>query len=159
MPNNFGLKYTGEDNNDHQPVMLHRAILGTLERFIGIYIENCDGRFPLWLCPTQVQILNVTDRQSEYCLQLKKAMEEKNIRVHFDDRNEKLGYKIREAQLQKTPYMMIIGDQEMEENKVAVRLRTGEMSGKMSIDKFIDILTTEIEEKHLTAQVSPEKEV
>ncbi|NQZ18910.1 MAG: threonine--tRNA ligase, partial [Bdellovibrionales bacterium] len=98
-PERFDLTYVGEDNAEHRPVMLHRAILGTLERFIGIYIEQCDGKFPLWLCPTQVRILNVTSRQDEYCMQLKNEMRKAGLRVHYDDRSEKLGYKIREAQL------------------------------------------------------------
>ena len=150
MPKNFGLKYVGEDNADHQPVMLHRAILGTLERFIGIYIENTDGRFPLWMCPNQVSILNVTDRQSEYCLEIKSKLQAEGIRVHFDDRNEKLGYKIRENQLQKVPYMMIIGDKELEDKKVSVRVRTGETSEPMTIDQFIETVKQEIQTKSLT---------
>ncbi|MCB0378337.1 MAG: threonine--tRNA ligase [Bdellovibrionales bacterium] len=159
MPKNFDLTYVGEDNSEHRPVMLHRAILGTLERFIGIYIEHCDGRFPLWLSPTQVQILNVTDRQTEYCEQIKQKLQDNNIRVHFDNRNEKLGYKIREAQLQKIPYMMIIGDQEMEDNKVAVRLRSGAMSDKMSIETFVATLKNEIEQKNLNHLISATAEL
>ncbi len=151
MPNSFDLSYVGEDNTEHRPVMLHRAILGTLERFIGIYIENVDGKFPLWLCPTQVVILNVTDRQKEYCLQLKKALDDQNIRVHFDDRNEKLGYKIREAQLQRVPYMMIIGDKELEENKVSLRLRSGETTPAMPFEQVLETLLTEIKTKSLKA--------
>ncbi len=153
MPKNFELTYVGEDNSQHQPVMLHRAILGTLERFIGIYIENVDGRFPLWLCPTQVSILNVTDRQSEYCENLKAEMAKAGIRVHFDNRNEKLGYKIRESQLQKVPYMMIIGDKELEENKVSVRVRSGETTEPMTIEAFIETVKKEIETKSLTSLV------
>jgi threonyl-tRNA synthetase len=147
MPKNFQLSYVGEDNQEHQPVLLHRAILGTLERFIGIYIEHMDGKFPLWLCPTQVSILNVTDRQKDYCLKIKKQLEEQGVRVHFDDRNEKLGYKIRENQLQKVPYMMIIGDKELEDNQVSVRVRTGETSPAMSIEDFISTVKKEIETK------------
>lgn len=149
MPKSFDLTYVGEDNTEHKPVMLHRAILGTLERFIGIYIENVDGKFPLWLCPTQVNILNVTDRQSDYCLELKEKMEARNIRVHFDDRNEKLGYKIRESQLKRVPYMMIIGDKEMDDKKVSVRVRTGETSEPMTIDEFLEKVTQEITTKSL----------
>ncbi len=151
MPNSFDLSYVGEDNTEHRPVMLHRAILGTLERFIGIYIENVDAKFPLWLCPTQVVILNVTDRQKEYCLELKKALDQENIRVHFDDRNEKLGYKIREAQLQRVPYMMIIGDKELEENKVSLRLRSGDTTAAMPFEDVLKTLLNEIKTKSLTA--------
>ncbi len=149
MPKNFELKYVGEDNTEHTPVMLHRAILGTLERFIGIYIEHMDGKFPLWLCPTQVSILNVTDRQNDYCLKIKKQLEDEGVRVHFDNRNEKLGYKIRENQMQKVPYMMIIGDKELEENKVSVRVRTGETSPAMRIEDFIDVIKSEIKTKSI----------
>ena len=127
--------------------MLHRAILGTLERFIGIYIENVDGRFPLWLCPVQIAILNVTDRQNDYCNELKAQLKEAGLRVHFDNRNEKLGYKIREAQLQRIPYMMIIGDKEMEEKKVSLRLRSGETTEAMTIEEFIDYIQQEIKGK------------
>ena len=147
MPKSFDLSYVGEDNTEHQPVMLHRAILGTLERFIGIYIEHTDGRFPLWLCPNQVSVLNVTDRQEPYCREIQKQLNAADIRCHFDDRNEKLGYKIREAQLQKTPYMMIIGDQEMADKKVSVRLRDGKMSEAMSLEQFIKTMKQEIQTK------------
>jgi threonyl-tRNA synthetase len=158
MPNSFNLSYVGEDNTEHTPVMLHRAILGTLERFIGIYIENVDGKFPLWLSPVQVNILNVTDRQSQYCLQIKKQLEDQNIRVNFDDRNEKLGYKIRESQIKKIPYMMIIGDKELEDKKVSVRIRTGETSEAMSIDEFINYLTNEIKTKSMSQLIPVTKE-
>ncbi len=150
MPKNFDLKYVGDDNTEHQPVMLHRAILGTLERFIGIYIEHVDGKFPLWLCPTQVSILNVTDRQNEYCEQIKARLIKEGVRVHFDNRNEKLGYKIRENQLQRIPYMMIIGDKELEDQKVSVRVRSGETSEPMTIDEFVKTIKQEINSKSLT---------
>jgi threonyl-tRNA synthetase len=150
---NFDLSYVGEDNAEHRPVMLHRAILGTLERFIGIYIEQTDGRFPLWMCPTQVSILNVTDRQNDYCMELKDKMQSAGLRVHFDNRNEKLGYKIRENQLQKVPYMMIIGDKELEEKKVSVRVRTGETTEPMSIESFIEQVTQEIQTKSLESSI------
>lgn len=155
MPKNFDLSYVGEDNSEHRPVMLHRAILGTLERFIGIYIEHTDGRFPLWLCPNQVSVLNVTDRQGEYCQKIQKALDEAGIRSHFDDRNEKLGYKIREAQLKKVPYMMIIGDKEMADGQVAVRLPSGQMSAPMSLDDFIKTLTQEIQSQSRSALIAP----
>jgi len=150
MPKNFKLKYVGDDNSEHQPVMLHRAILGTLERFIGIYIEQRDGRFPLWLSPVQVRILNVTDKQNEFCNHLKDSLEAAGIRVHFDSRSEKLGYKIREAQLQKVPYMAIVGGKEVESGKVAFRLKGGEMTKSHSVDELIVQLKKEIETKSLT---------
>lgn len=151
LPKNFSLTYVGDDNSEHQPVMLHRAILGTLERFIGIYIEQCAGRFPLWLAPTQAVIMNVTDRQSAYCLELKKKLEAQALRVEYDDRNEKLGYKIREAQLQQMPYMLIVGDKEMEQGCVSVRLRTGEMINFLPVDEFINKIMEEYKTKKLTS--------
>jgi threonyl-tRNA synthetase len=125
LPINFDLKYTGEDNQEHKPVMLHRAIFGTLERFIGVYLEHTAGHLPPWLCPIQVEILNVTDRVNDYCVELEFALRALGVRVHFDRRQEKLNYKIREAQMQKIPYMLIIGDQEAEKKLISLRLRDG----------------------------------
>ena len=149
MPKNFNLTYVGEDNNTHRPVVLHRAILGTLERFIGIYLENRNGKLPLWLCPVQVVILNVSDRHRNYCEEIKKNLEKKDIRIHFDDRNEKLGYKIREAQLEKIPYMMVIGDREMDEQKVSIRVRSGETGEPMTLEECLKSLEQEIKNKSL----------
>lgn len=151
LPENFGLEYIGEDNSAHRPVMLHRAILGSLERFIGIYIEHCAGHFPTWLAPTQVEILNVVERQSEYCAELLKKLKARGIRAHWDSRNEKLGFKIREAQLQKTPYMVVIGDNEVENKTVSVRLKSGQNINGLSLDVFADKLMTEIRERKLTS--------
>ncbi|MCC6137673.1 MAG: threonine--tRNA ligase, partial [Bdellovibrionaceae bacterium] len=159
LPQNFDLKYVGDDNTDHSPIMLHRAILGTLERFIGIYIEHCGGRFPLWLAPQQVVILNVTDRQDAYCKELRTALDAAGIRVHYDDRNEKLGYKIREAQLQQVPYMLIIGDKEVEQQNVSVRLRSGEMLNFISMDEFTKKVTEEYKTKSLISLLEVPKEV
>ena len=150
LPESFKLEYIGEDNTAHAPVMLHRAILGSLERFIGIYIEHCAGHFPTWLAPVQVQILNVTGRQSAYCDSLTAQLKARGVRVHFDDRNEKLGYKIREAQLQKIPYMLIIGDSEMDTNLVSVRLRNGQTVNNIPVAEFIDKVATEIKERSLS---------
>ncbi len=149
MPKNFDLTYVGEDNSTHRPVLLHRAVLGTLERFIGIYLENRDGKLPLWLCPVQLAILNVADRHREYCREIKNNLEKRNIRVYFDDRNEKLGYKIREAQLQKLPYMMIIGDREMEQHNVSIRVRSGKTSEAMTLEECLRDLEQEIKNKSL----------
>lgn len=159
LPQNFDLKYVGDDNTDHSPIMLHRAILGTLERFIGIYIEHCGGRFPLWLAPQQVVILNVTDRQDAYCRELKSTLAAAGIRVHYDDRNEKLGYKIREAQLQQVPYMLIIGDKEVEQQTVSVRLRSGEMLNFISMNEFTKKVIEEYKTKSLTSLLEVPKEV
>lgn len=151
LPKNFNLSYTGDDNTEHTPVVLHRAILGTLERFIGIYIEQCAGKFPLWLSPTQAVIMNVTDRQTEYCLELKRKLVAQGLRVEYDNRNEKLGYKIREAQLQQMPYMLIIGDKEMEQGCVSVRLRSGEMINFIPTDEFINKVVGEFKTRQLTS--------
>ncbi|MBY0316663.1 MAG: threonine--tRNA ligase [Bdellovibrionales bacterium] len=150
LPENFALKYIGEDNAEHRPVMLHRAILGTLERFIGIYIEHCAGRFPLWLSPVQAIILNVTDRQTAYCQELKKRLFDAGFRVEFDDRSEKLGYKIREAQIKQIPYMLIIGDKEVEQGVVSVRLRSGEVLNFLNTEDFIEKLKQEYTTKSLS---------
>lgn len=149
LPERFQLKFIGEDNSDHRPVLLHRAILGTLERFIGIYIEQCGGWFPFWMAPVQVSIMNVTDRQTDYCLELKSKLEAAGLRVVYDDRNEKLGYKIREAQLKKIPYMLTIGDKEMEQNKISARLRSGEVMNFMDLDSFTETLQKEKAERLL----------
>jgi threonyl-tRNA synthetase len=157
MPESFKLEYIGEDNSAHRPVMLHRAILGSLERFIGIYIEHCAGHFPTWLAPEQVVVLNVVERQSAYCEELNKKLRAAGIRSHWDGRNEKLGYKIREAQLVKTPYMLVIGDAEVEKGVVSVRLKNGQMVNNMAVDEFIQIITKEIRERSLTSLLAHEE--
>lgn len=151
LPNSFNLTYVGDDNTEHRPIMLHRAILGTLERFIGIYIEHCAGKFPLWLAPVQIKILNVTDRQTEYCQKITTALKELGLRVEFDDRSEKLGYKIREAQLQQVPYMLIIGDKEVEQDSVSIRMRSGEVINFMPFKQFADQVSGEYKTKSLTS--------
>lgn len=154
MPARFGLKYAGEDNTDHTPIMLHRAILGSLERFIGVYIEHTAAHLPTWLSPIQAQILNVTDRQTEYCKEILTKLEYQKVRAHFDDRSEKLGFKIREAQLQKIPYMLIIGDKEVENKTVSVRLSNGTQKEGIPLDEFIKTLTLEINERKLKSQLN-----
>jgi threonyl-tRNA synthetase len=151
LPNSFNLEYIGEDNAAHRPVMLHRAILGSLERFIGIYIEHCAGHFPTWLAPQQVAILNVTERQADYCRELTAVLKAQGVRVEWDARNEKLGFKIREAQLLKMPYMLIIGDAEVEKNQISVRLRNGQTVNGLPKDAFIGAIVKEIKERELTS--------
>jgi len=148
-PERFKLKYIGDDNQEHRPVMLHRAILGSLERFIGVYIEHCAGRFPTWLSPVQVKIINVSEKQGAYSLGLEKILKENGIRVEYDSRNEKLGYKIREAQLMKIPYMIIVGDKEMEAQKVSLRLRNGQNKEAMELNDFLKVVLEEINERKL----------
>lgn len=159
LPEAFDLKYVGEDNTEHRPVMLHRAILGSLERFIGVYLEHCAGHLPTWLAPVQVQILNVSERQNEYCEQLQKKLFAKGVRAVWDSRSEKLGYKIREAQLQKVPYMLIIGDKESENNTLSIRSRTGQVRESMAISDFTDLVLREIKERQLSSLVMPESSV
>ena len=146
LPQRFEMEYVGEDGAKHQPIMVHRVAFGSIERFIGILIEHFAGKFPVWLAPTQVKILPITDRQLDYANGLCAKMKEAGIRVSVDDRNEKIGYKIREAQMEKVPYMLVLGDKEMEAEQVAVRRRDGEQS-VISADEFIATVVKEISDK------------
>ena len=145
MPERFDLTYIGEDGEKHRPVMLHRVIFGAIERFIGILIENFAGAFPTWLAPVQAKILPITDRNLEYAQLLSKKLEEQGIRTEIDERQEKIGYKIREAQMEKVPYMLVIGDKEMETNTVGVRERKNGDIGQMSLESFIEKIRDEID--------------
>ena len=147
LPEKFDLTYTGEDGLKHRPVMIHRVVYGSIERFIGILIEHYAGAFPAWLAPTQVRILPITDKHVAYAKELNDKMFALGLRVYLDDRNEKIGYKIREAQVQKIPYMLVIGDKEVEEGAVAVRRRSEGDLGAMKADDFIAMLQKEITEK------------
>ena len=145
MPERFDLTYIGEDGEKHRPVMLHRVIFGSIERFIGILIEHFAGAFPTWLAPVQVKLLPIADAHKEYAKQVQQELEQNGIRVEVDDRQEKIGYKIREAQLQKVPYMLILGDKEVEANAVGVRSRKDGDIGQMSCKDFLEKLQKEIE--------------
>lgn len=147
LPERFELEYVGEDGEKHRPVVIHRAILGSSDRFISFLLEETKGVLPTWLAPTQVKILPISEKQHEYCEELKERLQKEGIRVEFDSRNEKIGYKIREAQLQKIPYMLVIGDKEKEENKVTVRTRKEADLGQMSVEEFISKIKEEIENK------------
>ncbi|MBU1296529.1 MAG: threonine--tRNA ligase [Gammaproteobacteria bacterium] len=144
MPTRLGAQYVSEDGSRQTPVMLHRAIVGSLERFIGILIEDTEGAFPVWLAPEQVVIMNITDRQADYCSVLEKRLNSNGFRAKLDLRNEKIGFKIREHTLQRVPYMIVVGDKEVEQQQVAVRTRTGEDLGVMSISDFEGLLQQEI---------------
>ena len=144
LPRRFELSYIGEDNKEHIPVVIHRAILGTFDRFISFLIEETKGAFPVWLSPVQAKILPITDSQNEYANKIYNMLKEKGIRVEIDTSNEKIGYKIRKAQLEKVPYMLIIGTKEIEENAVAVRSRKLGDIGQMPINKFIEKIQEEI---------------
>ncbi len=137
LPERFKMTYTGSDNQEHQPIMIHRALMGSLERFIGILIEHYAGVFPLWFAPTQARIMNITDDQAGYCEEVYRKLRKAGVRIEKDLRNEKLNYKIREAQMAKIPYMLIIGDKEKDNNTVTVRLRNGKNIADIPIDHFI----------------------
>ncbi len=149
MPERFDLTYIGEDGEKHRPVMLHRVVFGSIERFIGIITEHFAGAFPAWLAPVQVKILPISsEKHGDYARELLEKLEDLGFRVELDDRNEKIGYKIREAQLQKIPYMLVIGDKEMTENAVGVRARKDGDLGAMKVDEFIAKLKDEVDLKH-----------
>lgn len=149
LPNAFGLEYVGEDNQQHRPVMLHRAVLGSLERFIGVYLEHTGGHLPLWLAPIQVALLTVTDRQLEYARQLEATLKSRGVRVHLDPRGEKLGYKIREAQMLKVPYMLILGDKELENQTVSVRMSSGQVLEALKPEDFVEKCVMEVTQRRL----------
>ena len=149
MPGRLGAHYVAEDGSRQVPVMLHRAILGSLERFIGILIEEHAGSLPLWLAPVQVMILSITDAQADYARKLEKSLQNQGFRVESDLRNEKIGYKIREHTMQRIPYLLVIGQREAQDGTVAVRTREGEDKGVYSVDDFVDMLTREIASRGL----------
>ena len=147
LPERFHLEYVGEDGLKHRPVMIHRVVFGSIERFIGVITEHFAGAFPLWLTPVQVKVLPVTERAHEYAAQVAAKLEEAGVRVESDLRSEKLGYKIREAQMQKVPYMLVVGDRDMENGTVSVRTRKGEDLGAMTADAFLTKCLAEIASK------------
>ncbi len=144
MPERLGAQYVAEDGSRQTPVMLHRAILGSFERFIGVLIEHYAGALPVWLAPEQVVILNITDKQAEFCLAVKKSLSDKGFRVSADLRNEKIGFKIREHTMQKTPFLLVVGDREVETGTVSVRTRAGEDLGSMTIEDFSRYIESEV---------------
>ncbi len=147
LPERFELEYTGEDGQKHRPVMIHRVVLGSIERFIGVITEHFAGAFPAWLAPVQVKVLPITDRAAEYAKEVAARLDGDGFRVETDLRNEKIGKKIREAQLQKIPYMLVVGDKEAEDGTVAVRTRAGGDQGAMSLAEFSEILRAEVDSK------------
>lgn len=144
MSERFDLTYIAEDGEKERPVMLHRVVFGSIERFIGILIEHYAGAFPLWLAPVQAKIITISDAQAEYAKEVEEILRKAGFRVELDDRNEKLGYKIREARLAKIPYMLVIGDKEVQNNVVAVKSRTGEDKGAMNIEELSNMFNQEI---------------
>ena len=147
MPERFALEYVGEDGQKHRPVMIHRVVLGSIERFIGVITEHFAGAFPVWLSPVQAKVMPITDRAAGYARSVAEKLDEAGIRVETDLRNEKIGYKIREAQMQKLPYMLVVGDKESENGTVSVRTRSGVDLGAMSLDAFLSRINEEISTK------------
>ncbi len=151
LPERFDLSFVGEDGKEHRPVVIHRAILGTSDRFMSFLLEETKGNLPVWLAPHQVKVLPIsTEKHGEYAEKVKEVLLKNRVRVEVDDRNEKLGYKIREAQLAKIPYMLVVGDKEVEEGKVSVRTRHGGDLGQMSVEEFAKKIQEEIDNKVIT---------
>jgi len=148
-PERFDITYRGQDGHDQRPIMVHRALMGSLERFFGVLIEHYGGAFPVWLSPVQVIILPITDSQNEYAQKLQQEFVQNGIRAKLDDRNEKVGYKIREAELQKIPYMCIVGEKEVNENKISIRKRREGDIGQFELKDFVDRVTDEISTKKI----------
>ncbi len=149
MPKNFGIEYVGADGEKHQPVMIHRVAYGSIERFIGILIEHFAGAFPTWLAPVQAVVIPVSEAHKDYAYEVSKKLNAAGIRVKVDDRNEKMGYRIRENQLQKVPYMLVVGDKEIEDGAVSVRARKENLEGAMPVQEYIDYVIAEIKERRL----------
>ncbi|NWG03826.1 MAG: threonine--tRNA ligase [Syntrophaceae bacterium] len=143
MPERFDLTYVGSDGEKHRPVMLHRVILGAMERFIGVLVEHYAGAFPVWLAPTQARVMTVTDRQVPYAEEVYRQLMQRGVRVEKDFRNEKLGFKIREAQIQKIPYMLVVGDREVKEGTLSPRKRSGETMKSMKVEDFVKQVESE----------------
>ena len=148
LPERFQIEYVGEDGQKHRTIMIHRACFGSMERFIGILTEHYAGAFPTWLAPVQVKVLPISEKHVEYANQLAKQMRHDYVRVEVDDRNEKIGYKIRQAQMEKVPYMLVVGDKEMEDNSVNVRKHGGDELGTVSFDEFFNSIKIEITERN-----------
>ena len=151
LPQAFDLSYVNEKDKEERPVLLHRAVLGSLERFFGVYLEHCRGRFPTWLAPLPVVILPLSDKEKDFSLKIQKMLEQKQIFCKIDDRNEKLSYKIRECQNQQIPYMLIVGKKELESQLLSVRLRTGELFSGQKLEEFVENLNQEIKSYKLSS--------
>ena len=148
LPERFQIEYVGEDGQKHRPIMIHRACFGSMERFIGILTEHYAGAFPTWMAPVQVKILPISEKHVEYAKDLAKQMHRDYVRVEVDDRSEKIGYKIRQAQMAKVPYMLVVGDKEVEEGTVNVRKHGGDELGSVPFEEFFNSIKTEIKERN-----------
>jgi len=147
MPERFELEYMGSDGQKHRPIVIHRAPFGSLERFTGVLIEHYAGEFPLWLAPVQAIIMPITERQIEYATGIYNRMKEADIRVEIDDRNEKIGYKIREAEVKKIPYMVVVGDKEQADNEITYRKHKEGDKGRIKLEELIALLKNQIENR------------
>ena len=145
LPERFGLEYTGSDNKKHRPIMIHRAPFGSMERFVAVLLEHTAGKLPLWLAPDQVVVLPISEKYNDYAKKVVKILEERDIRATIDDRNEKIGKKIRDNELKRTPYMVIVGEKEAENEEVSVRKQGGGDQGTKKITTFADEFAREIE--------------
>ena len=157
LPQNFELKYIGADGEEHMPVMIHRVVFGSVERFIGILIENFAGKFPTWLSPVQVRVLPISDKFMDYADKVNKKVREAGIRSELDDRAEKVGFKIRAATMERVPYMLIVGAKEAESGQVSVRSRFAGDEGSKDLDAFIRDIRSEIDGRIHRAVVSSEE--
>jgi threonyl-tRNA synthetase len=137
LPSRFGMTFIGADGSEHTPYMIHRALLGSLERFLGVLIEHFAGAFPVWLAPVQAMLIPIADRHIEYCQRVADQMKQAGLRLEIDERGERMNQKIRDAQLQKIPYMLVVGDKEQEADAVAVRLRSGGDKGAIKVEEFV----------------------
>jgi len=147
MPERFDLTYIGEDNEKHRPVMIHRTILGSMERFMGILIEHYAGKFPVWLAPIQISILPISDKYNDHAKKIENIFKDRGLRVEVDARAEKIGYKIREAQLQKIPYMLVVGEKEVEKGTVSVRSREEGDLGSANVEEFLEKVMEQVANK------------
>ena len=147
MPENFDLVYINEEGIKARPVMLHRALFGSVERFMGILIEHFAGKFPLWLSPVQIKVMPISNKFNDYAEEVTKKFKDSGFRVEFDDRAEKIGYKIRQAQMEKVNYMVIVGEKEVESGKISIRRRNGKEEKDLDINEFIESLREEVESK------------
>jgi threonyl-tRNA synthetase len=148
-PERFDMNYIGEDGKEHRPIMIHRALMGSLERFFGVMIEHYSGAFPVWLAPVQARICTITERADEYARQLLQELKNSGVRADADLRSEKINSKIRDAQLEKIPYMLVLGDREVEGRTAALRLRTGENRGALPIPEIVALIKNRDEQKSL----------
>ena len=157
LPLRFNLEYTGADGEKHRPIMIHRVVFGSIERFIGILIEHFAGAFPTWLAPVQVKVLPISEKHMDYGEKVLKKLQDAGIRAEMDTRAEKIGYKIREAQMKKIPYMLVVGAKEEEEEKVAVRSRSLGDEGQKGLEEFISQIQDEIRTKAIQSAVKEEE--